>query len=162
MVCYSTWCVSLDPCAERRSPWLLWQKWTAKAFWANRRQTRSNAVPSCFPVTRPQSVKPAPRSINECVGDFAPRRRRRGRGKHLGNLTRCREECQTRTKTGLDCSPRTVQLSSRAFDWPGVGKWDGDIYRESSHIQLTSHVFPPSDEKDCSIRDDLGEMLSQT
>jgi hypothetical protein len=23
-----------------------------------------------------------------------------------------------------------------------------------------SHVFPPSDEKDCSIRDDLGEMLS--
>ncbi len=36
------------------------------------------------------------------------------------------------------------------------------IYRESSHIQLTSHVFPPSDEKDCSIRDDLGEMLSQT
>ena len=41
-------------------------------------------------------------------------------------------------------------------------KWDGDTYRESSHIQLTSHVFPPSDEKDCSIRDDLGEMLSQT
>jgi hypothetical protein len=39
---------------------------------------------------------------------------------------------------------------------------DGDIYRESSHIQLTSHVFPPSDEKDCSIRDDLGEMSSQT
>jgi hypothetical protein len=38
----------------------------------------------------------------------------------------------------------------------------GDIYRESSHIQLTSHVFPPSAEKDCSIRDDLGEMLSQT
>jgi len=66
--------------------------------------------------------------------------------------------------TGLDniCPPRTVQPSSRAFDWPGVEKWDGDIYRESSHIQLTSHVFPPSDEKDCSIRDDLGEMLSQT
>jgi hypothetical protein len=35
-------------------------------------------------------------------------------------------------------------------------------YRESSQTQLTSHVFPPSDEKDCSIRDDLGEMLSQT
>ena len=30
LVCYSTWCVTLDPCAERRSPWLLWQKWTAK------------------------------------------------------------------------------------------------------------------------------------
>ena len=58
--------------------------------------------------------------------------------------------------------PRTVQPSSRAFDRPCVEKWDGDIYRESSHIQLTSHVFPPSDEKDCSIRDDLGEMLSQT
>ncbi len=41
-------------------------------------------------------------------------------------------------------------------------KWDGDIYCESSHIQLTSHVFPPSEEKDCSIRDDLGEMSSQT
>src|SRR5260370_41035966 len=26
----STWCVTLDPCVERRSPWLLWQKWTAK------------------------------------------------------------------------------------------------------------------------------------
>ena len=72
--------------------------------------------------------------------------------------------CQTRTNTGLDntCIPRTVQPSSRAFDRPDVEKWDGDIYRESSHIQLTSHVFPPSDEKDCSIRDDLGEMLSQT
>ena len=58
--------------------------------------------------------------------------------------------------------PRTVQPSSRAFDRPCVEKWDGDIYRESSHIQLTSHVFPPSGEKDCSIRDDLGEMLSQT
>jgi len=33
-------------------------------------------------------------------------------------------------------------------------------YRESSHIQFTSHVFPPSAEKDCSIRDDLGEMSS--
>jgi len=36
------------------------------------------------------------------------------------------------------------------------------IYRESSHIQLTSHVFPPSAENDCSIRDDLGAMSSQT
>jgi hypothetical protein len=74
----------------------------------------------------------------------------------------CREECQTRTNTALDntCSARTVQPSSRAFDRPGVE--EGDIYRESSHIQLTSHVFPPSDEKDCSIRDDLDEMLSQT
>ena len=54
------------------------------------------------------------------------------------------------------------QPRRRAFDWPGLEKWNGDIYRESSHIQLTSHVFPPSDEKDCSIRDDLGEMLSQT
>jgi hypothetical protein len=57
---------------------------------------------------------------------------------------------------------RAGNASSRASSRPGVEKWDGDIYRESSHIQLTSHVFPPSDEKDCSIRDDLGEMLSQT
>jgi hypothetical protein len=33
---------------------------------------------------------------------------------------------------------------------------------ESSHIQLTSHVFPPSAEKDYSIRDDLGEMLGHS
>jgi hypothetical protein len=57
---------------------------------------------------------------------------------------------------------RAGNASRRSFDRPGVEKWDGDIYRESSHIQLISHVFPPSDEKDCSIRDDLGEMLSQT
>ena len=36
------------------------------------------------------------------------------------------------------------------------------FYRESSQIQLTSHVFPPSEEKDCSIRDDLDEMSNQT
>ena len=34
--------------------------------------------------------------------------------------------------------------------------------RESSQIQLTSQVLPPSGENDCSIRDDCGEMLSQT
>jgi hypothetical protein len=45
---------------------------------------------------------------------------------------------------------------------PALKNGHGDLYRESAHIQLTSHVFPPSDEKDCSIRDDLGEMLSQT
>jgi hypothetical protein len=55
-----------------------------------------------------------------------------------------------------------IVAAEPTFDRPGVEKWDGDIYRESSHIQLTSHVFPPSDEKDCSIRADLGEMLSQT
>jgi hypothetical protein len=113
-------------------------------------------------VTRPQSAKAAPRSINECVRRCCPRRGWRGRGKHLTKLNTCREECQTRTNTALDntCSARTVQPSSRAFDRPGVE--EGNIYRESSHIQLTSHVFPPSDEKDCSIRDDLDEMLSQT
>ena len=42
-----------------------------------------------------------------------------------------------------------------------VEKWDG-VYRESSQIQLTSQVLPSSDEKDCSIREDLGEMSSQT
>jgi hypothetical protein len=68
----------------------------------------------------------------------------------------------------LTCSPDKWSPGSTArkiyffIGLPSVGKWDGDIYRESSHIQLTSHVFPPSDEKDCSIRDDLGEMLSQT
>jgi hypothetical protein len=113
-------------------------------------------------VTRPQSAKAAPRSIKECVRRCCPRRGWRGRGKHLTKLNTCREECQTRTNTALDntCSARTVQPSSRAFDRPGVE--EGNIYRESSHIQLTSHVFPPSDEKDCSIRDDLDEMLSQT
>jgi hypothetical protein len=69
-----------------------------------------------------------------------------------------------RRRVALDnsCSPRTVQPSSRPFERPGVEKWDGEIYLDSSQIQLTSHAFPPSDEKDCSIRDDFGEMLSQT
>jgi hypothetical protein len=35
-------------------------------------------------------------------------------------------------------------------------------YRESSQIQFTSQIFPPSGEKDCSMRAELGEMLSQT
>jgi len=35
-------------------------------------------------------------------------------------------------------------------------------YRESSQIQFTSQVFPPSGEKDCSIRAEFGEILSQT
>ena len=35
-------------------------------------------------------------------------------------------------------------------------------YRESSQIQFTSHVFPPSGENDCSMRAELGERLSQT
>jgi hypothetical protein len=55
-----------------------------------------------------------------------------------------------------------------AFWYLGLGlnfvdaRMDGDAYRESSQIQLTSHAFPPSEEKDCSIREDLGEMSSQT
>jgi hypothetical protein len=35
-------------------------------------------------------------------------------------------------------------------------------YRESSQIQFTSQAFPPSGENDCSMREELGEMLSQT
>ena len=35
-----------------------------------------------------------------------------------------------------------------------------NLYLVSSQIQLTSQVFPPSGEKDCSIRADCGEMLS--
>ena len=35
-------------------------------------------------------------------------------------------------------------------------------YRESSQIQFTSQVFPPSAEYDCSMRAALGERLSQT
>lgn len=35
-------------------------------------------------------------------------------------------------------------------------------YLESSQIQFTSQVFPPSGENDCSMRAELGEMLSQT
>ena len=35
-------------------------------------------------------------------------------------------------------------------------------YRVSSQIQFVSHVFPPSGEKDCSIRADFGEMFNQT
>ena len=35
-------------------------------------------------------------------------------------------------------------------------------YRESSHIQFTSQVFPPSGENDCSMRDDFGETFNQT
>ncbi len=35
-------------------------------------------------------------------------------------------------------------------------------YRESSQIQFTSQLLPPSGENDCSIRAELGEMLSQT
>jgi len=34
--------------------------------------------------------------------------------------------------------------------------------RESSQIQFTSQVLPPSGENDCSIRADRGEMFSQT
>src|SRR5439155_14625975 len=34
-------------------------------------------------------------------------------------------------------------------------------YRVSSQIQFVSHVFPPSGEKDCSIRADFGEMFNQ-
>jgi hypothetical protein len=33
-------------------------------------------------------------------------------------------------------------------------------YRESSQIQFTSQVLPPSGENDCSMRAELGEMLS--
>ena len=33
-------------------------------------------------------------------------------------------------------------------------------YRDSSQIQLTSQVLPPSGENDCSMRAELGEMLS--
>ena len=54
-------------------------------------------------------------------------------------------------------SPRhLVKLAKKFLEQPDPR------YRESSQTQLTSHVFPLSDEKDCSIRDDLGEMLSQT
>ena len=35
-------------------------------------------------------------------------------------------------------------------------------YRVSSQIQFVSHVLPPSDEKDCSIRADFGEIFNQT
>ena len=35
-------------------------------------------------------------------------------------------------------------------------------YRLSSQIQFVSHVFPPSGEKDCSIRADFGEIFNQT
>jgi len=37
-----------------------------------------------------------------------------------------------------------------------------DHLRESSQIQFGSQVLPPSGENDCSIRAELGEMLSQT
>ena len=37
----------------------------------------------------------------------------------------------------------------------------GSAHRESSQTQLTSQFFPPSGEKDCSIRADLGERLYQ-
>jgi hypothetical protein len=33
-------------------------------------------------------------------------------------------------------------------------------YRESSQIQFTSQVLPPSGEKDCSMRAAFGEILS--
>lgn len=39
----------------------------------------------------------------------------------------------------------------------------GRIYdRESSQIQFTSQVLPPSGENDCSMRAEWGEMFSQT
>jgi hypothetical protein len=37
-----------------------------------------------------------------------------------------------------------------------------DRYRDSSQIQFTSQVLPPSSENDCSIRADFGEMSVQT
>jgi hypothetical protein len=33
-------------------------------------------------------------------------------------------------------------------------------YRDSSQIELTSHLLPPSAENDCSIRADCGEMAA--
>jgi hypothetical protein len=74
------------------------------------------------------------------------------------------EQAQTLFSDGMTRLREVVNdfIDPRTSGRPYVEEWDGDIYRESSHIQLTSHVFPPSDEKDCSIRDDLGEMLSQT
>jgi len=66
------------------------------------RQSGSNSVTSASPVTRPQSAKAAPRSINECVGDFAPAEGGEVVGNIWEKLNTCREECQTRTNTGLN------------------------------------------------------------
>ena len=57
-------------------------------------------------------------------------------------------------------TPGPSQVSSQAtipfaFHKPKV------YGRESSQIQFTSQVLPPSGEKDCSIRADRGEMFSQ-
>jgi len=116
------------------------------------------AFPVLLPIVGKLSL------IGSCENSLSLARNLRKQPQKIHSGVRCREVCQTRTNTALDniCSPRTVQPSSRGFDRAGVEEWDTEIYRESSHIQLTSHVFPPSDEKDCSIRDDLGEMLSQT
>lgn len=35
-------------------------------------------------------------------------------------------------------------------------------YRDSSQIQFTSQLFPPSAENDCSMRADWGEISDQT
>jgi hypothetical protein len=61
-------------------------------------------------------------------------------------------------------SAHPAQSSRRAEGLTGTALKNGmyEAYRESSHIQLTSQAFPPSGEKDCSIRDDLAEMSSQT
>ena len=45
---------------------------------------------------------------------------------------------------------------------PGLPLDDVLCHRESSQIQLTSQVLPPSGEKDCSMRADWGERFSQT
>ena len=44
----------------------------------------------------------------------------------------------------------------------GLGRASSVYGRESSQIQFTSQVLPPSGENDCSIRADRGEMFSQT
>ena len=43
---------------------------------------------------------------------------------------------------------------------PGAQGPGFNLYLESSQIQLTSQVFPPSGGKSCSIRADWGETLS--
>jgi hypothetical protein len=54
----------------------------------------------------------------------------------------------------------TMKLNPRVADGAEF-KWL-TYSRESSQIQFTSHVLPPSGENDCSIRADCGEMFSQT
>jgi hypothetical protein len=68
-----------------------------------------------------------------------------------------------RNRTHVFAGDAVKDLQATApFKFLGLEQEPISGYRESSQIQLTSQVFPPSGEKDCSMRAAVGERLSQT